>query len=91
MGRDDEQKQGLVSAMRLERYSALCSTRHQIRQAHSAFACYRAPMERLPVVAGLLRKRAEIERVVADLEREVRRRKAEIVQLDATIRCLHPI
>ena len=48
-------------------------------------------MERLPVVAGLLRKRAEIERVVADLEREVRRGKAEIVQLDATIRCLHPI
>jgi hypothetical protein len=42
-------------------------------------------MEHIPVIAGLLAKREEIARQVAELERQIRRHKADIAQLDATI------
>src|SRR3712207_5201193 len=42
-------------------------------------------MEHTAVVTGLLEKRAEIERAIAELEREVRKRRAEIMQLDKAI------
>ena len=42
-------------------------------------------MEHTAVVTGLLEKRAEIERAIAELEREIRRRRAEIMQLDKAI------
>jgi hypothetical protein len=42
-------------------------------------------MKDAPVIAGLLAKRAQIKADVAELEREVRRRQAEVMQIDATI------
>jgi multidrug resistance efflux pump len=42
-------------------------------------------MEDAAVISGLLEKRAELERSIAELERQIRMRRAEIGQLDATI------
>lgn len=42
-------------------------------------------MKDAPVITGLLAKRAQIEADVAELEREIRRRRAEVMQIDATI------
>jgi hypothetical protein len=42
-------------------------------------------MEEAAVISGLLEKRAELERGIAELERQIRMRRAEIGQLDATI------
>jgi hypothetical protein len=42
-------------------------------------------MEDTPVVTGLLEKRAQIETAIAELERQIRVRRLEIAQLDATI------
>jgi hypothetical protein len=42
-------------------------------------------MEDTPVIAGLLEKRAQIETAIADLEHQIRVRRMEIAQLDATI------
>ena len=41
--------------------------------------------EDVPVIEGLLQKRAELETAIADLERQIRVRRLEIAQLDATI------
>jgi hypothetical protein len=35
----------------------------------------------IPVIAGLLAKRAEIEGDIAELEREIRRRRSEVMQI----------
>ena len=43
-------------------------------------------MEHAPVIAGLLAKREEITRQIAELERQIRRHKAEVAQIDGTIR-----
>jgi hypothetical protein len=42
-------------------------------------------MEDTSVIAGLLEKRAQIETAIAELERQIRVRRLEIAQLDATI------
>jgi hypothetical protein len=42
-------------------------------------------MEDAQVISGLLEKRAELERAIAERERQIRMRRAEIGQLDATI------
>lgn len=42
-------------------------------------------MEEAAVISGLLEKRAELERSIAELERQIRMRRSEIQQLDATI------
>ena len=42
-------------------------------------------MEDQPVIAGLLEKRAQIDTAIAELERQIRVRRLEIAQLDATI------
>jgi multidrug resistance efflux pump len=42
-------------------------------------------MEEAAVISGLLEKRAELERSIAELERQIRMRRAEIGQLDSTI------
>jgi len=42
-------------------------------------------MEDQAVISGLLEKRAEMEAGIADLERQIRARRLEIAQLDATI------
>ena len=42
-------------------------------------------MEHAPVIAGLLAKREEITKQIAELERQIRRHKAEIAQIDGTI------
>ena len=42
------------------------------------------------VVSGLLEKRAELERSIAELERQIRLRRGEIGQLDATISMFAP-
>jgi len=47
-------------------------------------------MEDAPVIAGLLDKRASIEREIAELEREIRRRRSEVMQIDATILLFSP-
>ncbi|HEX2939512.1 MAG TPA: hypothetical protein VHO91_00595 [Rhodopila sp.] len=47
-------------------------------------------MEEAAVISGLLEKRAELERAIAELERQIRVRRGEIHQLDATIRMFAP-
>jgi hypothetical protein len=47
-------------------------------------------MEDAPVIAGLLAKRASIEGDIAELERDIRRRRAEVMQIDATILLFAP-
>jgi hypothetical protein len=47
-------------------------------------------MEDAPVIAGLLSKRASIEREIAELERDIRRRRSEVMQIDATILLFAP-
>jgi len=47
-------------------------------------------MEDAPVIAGLLAKRASIEGEIAELEREIRRRRSEVMQIDATILLFAP-
>ncbi len=47
-------------------------------------------MEHTPVVAGLLAKREEIAQQIAELERQIRRHKAEIAQIDGTIGLFAP-
>lgn len=47
-------------------------------------------MESGLVIGGLLEKRAELERSIAEPERQIRLRRAEIGQLDATICMLAP-
>lgn len=47
-------------------------------------------MEDAPVIAGLLEKRAEIERAIAELERQIRKHRADRAQLDATIGLFAP-
>jgi hypothetical protein len=42
-------------------------------------------MENAPVVAGLLAKRASIESEIAELEREIRRHRSELMQIDTTL------
>ena len=42
-------------------------------------------MEGTPVIAGLLDKRAFIELGIAEVERAMRRRQSEVMQIDATI------
>jgi hypothetical protein len=47
-------------------------------------------MEDTQVIAGLLAKRAELEHDIAELDRQIRVRRGEIGQLDATIRMFAP-
>jgi Trk K+ transport system NAD-binding subunit len=47
-------------------------------------------MENPDIIAALLAKRAEIGKAIADLQRQERKRKAEMVQLDATIKLFAP-
>lgn len=47
-------------------------------------------MEDEPVIAGLLAKRAEIEGDIAELERVIRRRRSEVMQIDAAILLFRP-
>ncbi len=43
-----------------------------------------------PVIAGLLAKRTELEEAVADLEYELRQKRTQIAQLDATLGLFAP-
>jgi len=47
-------------------------------------------MENPDIIAALLAKRAEIGKAIADLQREERKHKAEMVQLDAAIKLFAP-
>ena len=47
-------------------------------------------MEPIPLISGLLEKRAEIEKAIAELERQIRVRRRDMHQLDATIRMFAP-
>ncbi|HJS87768.1 MAG TPA: hypothetical protein VJ779_20130 [Acetobacteraceae bacterium] len=47
-------------------------------------------MENTPVVAGLLAKREEIAKWIAELERQIRKHKAEIAQIDGAIGLFAP-
>jgi chromosome segregation ATPase len=47
-------------------------------------------MENTPVIAGLLAKREEIAKQIAELERQIRKHKAEITQIDGTIGLFAP-
>ncbi len=47
-------------------------------------------MEQAPVIAGLLEKRAELEASIAEMESDIRKHKAMIVQLDATLSLFAP-
>lgn len=47
-------------------------------------------MEDAPVIAGLLAKRKQIEGDIAELERAICRRRAEVMQIDATILLFSP-
>ena len=47
-------------------------------------------IEHTPVVGGLLAKREEIAKQIAELERQIRRHKAEVAQIDGTIRLFSP-
>jgi hypothetical protein len=42
-------------------------------------------IENAPVISGLLDKRASIESEIAELERQTRRHRSEVMQIDATI------
>jgi hypothetical protein len=43
-----------------------------------------------PVIAGLLAKRATIESEIVEREREIRRHRSELMQIDATILLFAP-
>jgi hypothetical protein len=43
-----------------------------------------------PVIAGLLAKRTELEEAIADLEYQVRQRRTQLAQLDATLGLFAP-
>src|SRR5271166_4312010 len=43
-----------------------------------------------PVIAGLLAKRTELEEAIADLEYELRQKRTQIAQLDATLGLFAP-
>ena len=47
-------------------------------------------MEHAPVITGLLAKREEIGKQMAELERQIRKHKAEIAQIDGTIGLFSP-
>ena len=47
-------------------------------------------MEHAPVISGLLAKRAEIGKQIAELERQIRGHKAEVAQIDGAIRLFSP-
>ena len=47
-------------------------------------------MDHAPVITGLLAKRKEITKQIAELERQIKRHKAEIAQIDGTIRLFSP-
>jgi multidrug resistance efflux pump len=47
-------------------------------------------MENAPVITGLLDKRASIESEIAELERQIRRHRSEVMQIDATILLFAP-
>ncbi|HJS85844.1 MAG TPA: hypothetical protein VJ779_10315 [Acetobacteraceae bacterium] len=47
-------------------------------------------MEHAPVISGLLAKREEISKRIADLERQIRKHKAEMAQIDGTIGLFAP-
>ena len=47
-------------------------------------------MEDEPVIAGLLAKRAQIEGDIAELERDIRRRRSEVMQIDSAILLFRP-
>jgi chromosome segregation ATPase len=47
-------------------------------------------VEHAPVIAGLLAKREEIAKQIAELERQIRKHKAEIAQIDGTIGLFAP-
>lgn len=47
-------------------------------------------MQDEPIIAGLLAKRTELEEAVADLEYQVRQRRAQIAHLDATLALFAP-
>lgn len=47
-------------------------------------------MENLDIISALLAKRAEIGKEIADLQREERKRKAEMVQIDAINKLFAP-
>ena len=47
-------------------------------------------MDHAPVTTGLLAKRKEITKQIAELERQIKRHKAEIAQIDGTIRLFSP-
>jgi hypothetical protein len=47
-------------------------------------------MENPDIIAALLAKRAEIGKLIADLQRQERKHKAEMVQLDAAIKLFAP-
>src|SRR5580700_7199211 len=47
-------------------------------------------MEHAPVIAGLLAKRSSIEGEISELERQIRRHRSEVMQIDATILLFAP-
>lgn len=47
-------------------------------------------MSETPIVAGLLQKRDEITKQIAELERQIRRHKSDMARLDATISLFAP-
>jgi hypothetical protein len=70
--------------------TVLCSSRHHRTEARNRRQSYYIWMEDAPVIAGLLAKRASIEGQIAELERDIRRRRAEVMQIDATILLFAP-
>ena len=47
-------------------------------------------MERAPIISGLLAKREEITKQIAELERQIRKHKAEVAQIDGTLGLFAP-